>query len=46
MDPERSNFENLFRSIFRDKYPISRTFTGYENPFVNSCFFFWQEGRS
>ncbi|EIX9050883.1 MULTISPECIES: hypothetical protein [Klebsiella] len=46
MERERERFESLFLSIFRNKYPISRTFTGYENPFVDSCFFFWQSGAN
>ncbi|SPW23590.1 Uncharacterised protein [Cronobacter sakazakii] len=45
MDMERIRFEELFSSIFRSKYDLSRTAIGYLNPFVNSCFFFWQEGR-
>ncbi|QPS90192.1 hypothetical protein [Atlantibacter hermannii] len=42
MESERIRFESLFRSIFRNKFKISRTHLGYDDPFVDSCFFFWQ----
>lgn len=44
MRDERDDFESLFKSVFINKYPLSRTYTGYENSFVNCCFFFWQTG--
>lgn len=45
MQEERDLFESLFKSVFLNNYPLSRTYTGYENSFVNSCFFFWQTGH-
>lgn len=46
MDMERVTFEGLFISVFRDKFCLKRTELGYQHPFVNSCFFFWQEGKA
>jgi hypothetical protein len=45
MDAERERFEGFFRSVYRERYRLERTYLGYQDPFVNTLFFFWQEGR-
>lgn len=45
MDAERERFEGFFRSVYPNRYRLERTYLGYEDPFVNTLFFFWQEGK-
>lgn len=43
-DQRRSQFERLYRSIHGEKHNLTRSYLGYENPQVNSAFFFWSLG--
>src|SRR6478736_8083331 len=36
MDAERERFEGFFRSVYRERYRLERTYLGYQDPFVNA----------
>lgn len=44
MEEMRVKFEALFHSVYGNQFRLIRTYLGYHDEFVNTCFMFWQEG--